>query len=237
MSPRHFPYALAGCFVFCVGVAVNVMVFQTSSMTGSMVTTTPGKNAAEQAQEAELAHAQKPDFVQVRVAGFKPNPAQFDALAQQPEGGPETIRAVQRELLERGYGPVGVDGRLSLVLRAAVMAFENDHDLPLTGEVTDALLKEILLGSVTAGVPARPATGRVQSARAEQLLQSVRQALATLNYNPGKGRADGRVGEETERAIRQFELDQGLVPKGRVSSEVVSRLGRFLGNSKLGLQP
>jgi peptidoglycan hydrolase-like protein with peptidoglycan-binding domain len=225
MSPQHFPYALAGCFVFCVGVAVNVMVFQTSSLTGSIVTTMPGKSAAE------------PDLAPVRVAGFKPNPAQFEAPAQPPEAGPETIRAVQRELLERGYGPIGVDGHLGIVLRAAVMAFESDHGLPLTGEVTDALLKEILLGSVAASVPARPATGRVQSARAEQLLQSVRQALATLNYNPGKGRADGRVGEEMERAIRQFELDQGFVPKGRVSSEVVTRLGRIPGNSKLGLQP
>jgi peptidoglycan hydrolase-like protein with peptidoglycan-binding domain len=257
MSPRHLPYALAGSFVFCVGVALNVMVFQTGSMTGSVVTTVSGKSAAEQvgavperlrtgtdkvaekAQDTELARAQKLEaqVVPVRVAGFKPNSAQFNALAQSPDGGPETIHAVQRELLERGYGPVGVDGHLSLVLRAAVVAFENDHGLPLTGEVTDALLKQILLGSVTGSVPARPATSRVQSAPAEQLLQSVRQALTALDYYPGKVRADGRVGEEMERAIRQFELDQGLVPKGRVSSEVVIRLGRLAGNSKLGLQP
>ena len=35
---------------------------------------------------------------------------------------------------------------------------------------------------------------------------------------------DGRIGTETTAAIRAFEQDQGLVPRGRVSAEILTRL-------------
>ena len=39
------------------------------------------------------------------------------------------------------------------------------------------------------------------------------------------GRADGRLTAETERAIREFELDRGMVPRGRICAELVRQLG------------
>mgnify|MGYP002085669502 CR=1 FL=1 len=36
--------------------------------------------------------------------------------------------------------------------------------------------------------------------------------------------SDGRLGAETVAAIRAFEQDQGLTPKGRISAEVLGRL-------------
>ena len=50
----------------------------------------------------------------------------------------------------------------------------------------------------------------------------MQQWLAALGYQPG--RIDGRPGEETVEAIRDFEMDKGLVPRGRVSAELVARL-------------
>ena len=63
----------------------------------------------------------------------------------------------------------------------------------------------------------------MRSARAEQIIRSVQQWLAALGYQPG--RIDGRLGEDTVKAIRDFEMDKGLVPRGRVSAELVTRLG------------
>ena len=53
-----------------------------------------------------------------------------------------------------------------------------------------------------------------------------------LGYQPGK--IDGRVGDETERAIREFEMDHGLDPTGRVSAELFSRLAKAVSSTKVG---
>ena len=53
----------------------------------------------------------------------------------------ETIRAIQRELRQRGYGAWSSDGVMRPVTRAAIMAYEHDQGLPLTGEASEALLK------------------------------------------------------------------------------------------------
>ena len=46
--------------------------------------------------------------------------------------------------------------------------------------------------------------------------------LTASGYRPGP--ADGRMTADTSSAIRAFEEDQGLAPKGRVSAAVVGRL-------------
>src|SRR5439155_6364021 len=99
--------------------------------------------------------------------------------------------------------------------------------MALSGEASDRLLERILLG---AAEPARadgsgaggPGAAKVRSGHAEQVIRSVQQWLAALGYQPG--RIDGRPGEETVKAIRDFEMDKGLVPRGRVSAELVVRL-------------
>ena len=57
----------------------------------------------------------------------------------------ETVRAIQRELNLRGYEVGTPDGKRGLVTEAAIMAFEYDHAMALTGEPTEALLMQILM--------------------------------------------------------------------------------------------
>jgi peptidoglycan hydrolase-like protein with peptidoglycan-binding domain len=172
-----------------------------------------------------------------RLVRLKPDAAQadqpIDTLPDAPEaeGDPTTIRAVQRELTERGYGPLVSDGVPGLVTRAAIMAFEHDNRIALTGEATEKLLARLLMGaSGPAGPAADPSAGRVRSAQAEIVMRTVQQSLVALGYQVG--RIDGRAGEETQRAIREFELDEGLAPTGRVSAEVFSRLGRTVASAR-----
>ena len=58
----------------------------------------------------------------------------------------EVTRAVQRELQIRGYETGGADGTPSLMTRAAIMGYEHDHALPMTGRPSQRLLKAIILG-------------------------------------------------------------------------------------------
>ena len=81
-------------------------------------------------------------------------------------------------------------------------------------------MKRILLGASPDVEPA--GTTKVRSVQAEQVIRAVQQRLAALGYRIG--RVDGWLGEDTVKAIRDFEMDKGLVPKGRISAELVARL-------------
>lgn len=142
----------------------------------------------------------------------------------------EVTRAVQRELKERGYETGAADGQAGLMTRAAIIAYEYDRDLPLTGEPTSELLKEILLESSPVVAVARQSAGREQSVQATQVIRTIQQSLATLGYAPGK--VDGRLGDDTIRAIRQFETDQAMPETGRVSGQLVARLSRIAGQAR-----
>jgi len=57
----------------------------------------------------------------------------------------DTIRSVQQLLRDRGYPEVGnVDGFMGNRTRNAILAFQADNDLKLTGEITDALLADLI---------------------------------------------------------------------------------------------
>lgn len=178
----------------------------------------------EQGQK-RFARVLKPDAAQAD------QPADTLPYAPEAEGDPETIRAVQRELSMRGYGPLNADGVPGLVTRAAIMAFEHDSRVPLTGEATEKVLAHLLLGASGATAQVDNASaGRIRTAHAEIVMRTVQQSLSALGYNVG--RIDGRAGDETDRAIREFEGDEGLEPKGRVSAEVFSRLGRAVASAR-----
>jgi membrane-bound lytic murein transglycosylase B len=62
----------------------------------------------------------------------------------------------------------------------------------------------------------------VRSPQAQGVVRDVQRQLAARGYRPGA--ADGRLSAETIAAIRTFEADQGLVPKGRISAVLLDRL-------------
>ncbi len=151
-----------------------------------------------------------------------------DAKAALPADATELTRAVQRELQIRGYETGGADGTLRLMTRAAIMGFEYDHALPMTGKPSQRLLKAILLGAARA---ARPIGSNGQSSEAADLIRSVQTSLIKAGYRPGP--ATGKLSPETMRAIRAFEADQALPETGRISGPLVSRLARVSGDGKI----
>jgi peptidoglycan hydrolase-like protein with peptidoglycan-binding domain len=139
-----------------------------------------------------------------------------------------TVRALQRELTARGYDPGPADGNIGLLTHAAIMAFEHDEGLPLTGEPSERLLRRMILGASLEDVAPRTSSGRDRET-AERLIKGVQSALAGLKYAPGQ--TDGTMTADTSRAIREFEMDQGLVPSGRISGRLIVRLARASGKA------
>jgi len=164
-----------------------------------------------------------------RVGSFAPSSGSFSQVIL-PGGDPKdvqkaTIRSVQAELARRGYEPGSADGVPGLVTRAAVMAYEHDQGLPLTAEPSPEVLAHLRHGTSAPGaaIGIQPG-GAPPASHAEQVIRIVQQGLGQLGYLAA--RPDGLVSDQTIRAIREFEMDSGLVPTGRISGPLVARLAR-----------
>ncbi len=160
--------------------------------------------------------------------------ATIDALPtfEIPQRTAEMTRAVQRELQVRGYETGGADGVVGMMTRAAIMGYEQDHGMVLTGRPSQELLKRIVLGG---GTSAKPIGSKGQSAEARDVIRTVQTSLAKLGYKPG--RFDGQLSPETARAIREFEVDQALPESGRVSGPLVVRLARLVSAGRVAAAP
>lgn len=238
MTP-HQAGTVLGCFVLLTaGVACNALFMQSRPTMASRAiverplprsTAERMRNTADITPSATRVAARRSTETSAaqRTARLDPSSATLDELLRPADSAhedTETIRAVQRELRQRDYGPLVSDGIMRPVTRAAIMAYEHDHGLPLTGEATDVQLKRILLGGSPGADPtAESATvPKVATARAGEIVRTVQELLTKVGYQPGQ--IDGRLGEDTLRAVREFEVAKGLAAKGRISADVLLRL-------------
>jgi peptidoglycan hydrolase-like protein with peptidoglycan-binding domain len=152
-----------------------------------------------------------------------------EAQAAAPTDAIEVTRAVQRELKIRGYETGEADGAATVMTRAAIMGFEYDHGLPMTGRPSQRLLKSIIMGD--SARKSRNIGSNGQSNEAADVIRSVQASLSKAGYRPG--RATGKLSPETMRAIRAFEADQSMPETGRISGPLVSRLARVTGDGKV----
>ncbi len=53
------------------------------------------------------------------------------------------LAPIQRALSEFGYGPVETNGSFGPETRAAIERFERDHKMPVTGQLSDRLIREL----------------------------------------------------------------------------------------------
>jgi peptidoglycan hydrolase-like protein with peptidoglycan-binding domain len=235
MLPRRMTVQLIAFLVLSGGVAANVFFLQTG-----------GRGA----QSARVSDATAWHIAAIEAAEFGDtgsiergarNTTQAPALnlAAVPSAGDaakgsatEVTRAVQRELQIRGYETGGSDGIAGIMTRGAIMAYEYDHNLPLSGQPSDRLLKAIILGE---GGKAKGNGGEVKTAEAQDVVRSVQRSLAKLGYKPGA--PNGRLTPDTLRAIRAFEGDQALPETGRISGPLIARLLRLSGDGRVAAAP
>jgi peptidoglycan hydrolase-like protein with peptidoglycan-binding domain len=237
MTPRQARVAVGAFVLLAAGVAGNALYLQGGSRTtDGPASAAPRPELQRQpAAPVESKAAKPPERTASDPPGEPPKSAQavkvrmvrVATVAETPQeqGDTDTVRAVQAELNRLGYGPVTADGVMRPAVRAAIMAFEHEHRLALTAQATQGLLKLLLFGAPAATGAAGSIEAR--SPQAQAMIRQVQQMLAERGYRPGA--VDGRLSAETVAAIRTFEADQGLVPKGRISVVVLERLESGMG--------
>ncbi|HET6390771.1 peptidoglycan-binding domain-containing protein [Hyphomicrobium sp.] len=141
----------------------------------------------------------------------------------------ELTKGIQRELANNNYDPGQADGVLGMVTRASIFAYEYDNGLILTGQPSEQLLSQLILGS-SSMTPAAARPGKTMTADGESLVRTVKQQLAALGYQTGV--PGSAMTPEFARAIREFETDQKLKISGRISGPLMSRLIRLQGEPK-----
>jgi Putative peptidoglycan binding domain len=65
------------------------------------------------------------------------------ASRNDPASAPRRIAAVQRTLTEYGYGQLKPTGTVGSETQAAIQKFERDRKIPVTGQVSDRLVREL----------------------------------------------------------------------------------------------
>jgi len=145
----------------------------------------------------------------------------------------ETTKAIQRNLKALGFEPGPVDGRDTVMTRAAIMAFEHDHGLPLNALPSKDILEKIVFAGAGQAPASEPGPARIVSQAARDIIIKVQQSLRGLGYDTGV--ADGVSGPATTQAIRDFEVDQDLPVTGRISGRVVARLARLDDRGRIAL--
>jgi len=150
-----------------------------------------------------------------------PDTASAPDLLEQDSRAPRLHVALQRELARRGYSnqlqarPNG--------LRLAILAYEFDNGLPLTGEPTEALLKRVLFDGNQG--PRGSFTDRAELNT--KLVMEAQRTLAGLGFF--RGTFSGRIDVWTSNAIRDFERHRGIPLTGRLTDQTLLELISYSG--------
>ena len=256
LNPQQARLALALFVAVGAAISVNILYLQDQSVASATARTKAerGKMKAEAERTKRLALEPREmpaakaaaatataaaivplPAVSERAGWFSPSSGQIDRASLPSSEAemrmPDLVKAIQQKLVQRGYEPGTPDGVTVVVTRADIMAYEHDQGLALTGEPSETILQHLQSGSsAKPGGFQKPRPHR--SASAEQIIRTVQHALAQLGYFAGK--VDGRTGDDTIRAIREYEMDAGLTPTGRVSAPLLIKLARSTSGPKAG---
>lgn len=198
--------------------AAPVKSAETAAKPASAVTASAAKTGATDPVGQLLANADAD--LSVRTADAGRAATDLPAPDTKPPADAKLLAAIQRELAAHGYDPGRVNGVLGIVTRSAVMAFEFDQHFPLTGEPNEELMRRIVLGLSGNAEDPTLQTG----AKAKRIIGGAQRLLLRLGYDPGP--VNAQLNDDTRKALRRFEADAGMVPKGRVSGEVMTELAR-----------
>jgi peptidoglycan hydrolase-like protein with peptidoglycan-binding domain len=75
--------------------------------------------------------------------GAAGNPARPDPIANLIAAPSKRVMAVQRALTDYGYGPIKPTGIVGPETRAGIERFERERKLPITGQLSDRVLREL----------------------------------------------------------------------------------------------
>lgn len=141
-------FAIVAAVAASLTIIVNAVVLQSGSRSAPFVANTPPLSPAAAAPRASLAPPP------LRSAETPRVPQAVGAARNDPIGQLITMSSrilkVQRVLSDYGYGQIRLTGVLDKPTTEAIERFEREHNLPVTGAISDRLMNEL---AVMAGHP------------------------------------------------------------------------------------
>lgn len=183
------------------------------------ITETPKAASAENLAPSD-AQPQQPATAVVHQPIAPPAPRVPPAVPEVLPPPVPLVKSIQRELTARGYAAARNDGVLSHDTRAAIIAYEFDENMPVTGEASESVLKALIFAKAS-GTPSK-AKG-ASAGRFEQrgdIVGAVQQTLVKYGYISGP--ADGQLDDRTRDGIRKFEEERGMKqPSGHLTERLL----------------
>lgn len=128
----------------------------------------------------------------------------------------ESVKTLQKELKERGLYDGAITGKFDVETRRALQTLEKKQGWKENGVAGRREWKE--LGGAPAGSGPKLRVGNEGLS-----VVALQKRLSTLGFYEGK--ADGKFGAATERAVKAFEVKAGLKSDGVVGAAMWNRLG------------
>jgi peptidoglycan hydrolase-like protein with peptidoglycan-binding domain len=136
----------------------------------------------------------------------------------------QLTREAQKLLTELGYEPGPIDGQYGRRTASAIKAFQLDNGLIPDGKIDKSLLKTLEKSiNINRFHAKKPITSLRYRA---QLTKRVQKILTELGYDPGP--IDGQYGRRTASAIKAFQLDNGLMPDGKIDKSLLKTLEKSI---------
>ena len=149
--PRASLFAIAGT-AGSAAIVINALYLQPGPHPAPIFAIAPPVEAAVSNEAAPPARPPAPVAEIVRSES-NPMPMKAPAVAhasaptRDPIGSlinsSRPVAPIQRALSEFGYGPLETNGTLGPNTRAAIERFERDHKMPVTGHISDRLIREL----------------------------------------------------------------------------------------------
>lgn len=141
----------------------------------------------------------------------------------------ETLKVVQRRLIEIGYPEVGmVDGRWGTKLRAAVLGFRADHDLPIIATVDEQLLSALMIAPKRPVSPERASTTATDLVKAGSRKMRAADEVEVIGATAGGGGALILMHDILSETQNQLSALGGVLARIEPLVETVKSISPFL---------
>jgi hypothetical protein len=115
-----------------------------------------------------------------------------------------------------------VDGIMGTATRSAIVKYQRDNGLTLTGQADPQLLNH--LAFMRQIHDASTITGSIEDDAASADIERVQRSLHRLGYDPGP--VDGRMGAKTTEALRLFQADRQLPVDGLITPDILALIAK-----------
>lgn len=142
------------------------------------------------------------------------------------------VVVLQRRLQDLGYYDGGINGRFNNLTEAAVLRFQQDKGLAVTGVVNAQTVEQINNSRAEPVEPQdfnNPIQLGLQRGSSGSAVRELQQRLQA--FNTFDGEIDGAFGPRTEAALVRFQQANGLAPTGGVDEQTRDLLGGTLPNA------